>query len=445
MNLSVIGLGKLGSPLAAVFASKGHHVIGIDLNREFVNKLNSGIAPVNEPGLQELITANSSRIRASSSYSDVVGSDATFLIVPTPTQEDGFFTNQYLLRAAEQLGTVLKEKKGYHLVVITSTVMPGSTGGEIKSALESSSQKKVGEDLGLCYSPEFIALGSVIRNMLYPDLILIGESDEKAGEMLKKISLSACESSPPVMRLSLESAEVAKLAVNTYVTMKISFANMLSELCQEIPGADVDSVTNAMGLDSRIGSKYLRSATAFGGPCFPRDNIALAALGKKLGARTDLAEATQEINRHQTERTVDFLKRFSKSKEVAILGLSYKSGTYVVEESQGIRIANQLTLEGFNVIAYDPLALKEAEKVIHEGVSLASSVEECLKKAETLLIVTPWPEFVSEITPEVLKKLPSKKAIVDCWRIFPKQAYQEVCDLYYLGCGDFASEPLVTH
>ena len=436
MKISVVGLGKLGSPLLATLASKDHQVIGVDLNPEFVNKLNSGLAPVQEPHLQELLTAHRSKISATQDYAEaVLNTEVTFVIVPTPSEKDGLFSNRYLLQAVEQLGLALRKKRGYHLVVITSTVTPGAIGGEIKSALERTSDKKVGVDVGLCYSPEFIALGTVIRNMLYPDMVLIGESDEQAGDILEEIYRSVCENKPPVRRMNWINAEIAKIAINTFITTKISFANMLSDICQHIQGADVDVVTDALGLDSRIGSKYIRAAVGFGGPCFPRDNLALAALGKKIGVRTELACATQQINEYQNDRLLDLIKLYDKSKKIGVLGLSYKPGTYVAEESQGVDLANLLVEQGYAVSVYDPMALTEAKKTLSEKAHIASSVQECLERSETLLIMIPWPEFSQAITPKILQSLDSRKVILDCWRMLSKASFMEVCDLIYLGCG----------
>ena len=435
MKISVIGLGKLGSPLAAVLASKGHSVIGVDVNPEFVDKINNGIAPVPEPCLQELISTHSSKLRATLNYDEaILGSDVTFVIVPTPSEKDGLFSNKYLLKAIELVGKSLSKKTDYHLVVITSTVTPGSTEGEIRKELETSSNKSVGPDLGLCYNPEFIALGSVIRNMLYPDMILIGESDQKAGDLLEKIYLSTCENNPPVRRMNLINAEISKISINTFVTTKISYANMLSDICDRLPGGDVNVVTEAIGLDTRIGSKYLKAAVAFGGPCFPRDNIALAAFAQKIGARADIAVATQDINNYQNNRLLSLVEKHAKSNKISILGLSYKPGTYVVEESQGIHLANQLSSKGYEVTVYDPMALDEAKKTLQPTIAIASSVKDCIEKSDTIFILIPWPEFSKEITPQILQN--TDKVVVDCWRILSLEEFQDVCKLVYPGCNE---------
>ncbi|HEX4839287.1 MAG TPA: nucleotide sugar dehydrogenase [Rhabdochlamydiaceae bacterium] len=438
MKISVVGLGKLGSPLLAVLASKGYEVIGVDVNDEFVQKINKGVAPVNEPQLQELISKTRLKIRATQSYDKaILGTEVTLIIVPTPSGKDGSFSNEYLIQAMEQIGRSLTKKRGYHLVVIKSTVMPGSTGGEIRQALETASNRTLGNDLGLCYSPEFIALGNVVRNLLSPDLVLIGESDKKAGDILEKIYISTCDNKPTIQRMNFVNAEIAKISINTYVTTKISYSNMLSDVCQQIEGADVDIVTAAVGVDSRIGSKYLKPGVAFGGPCFPRDNIAFGVLARKIGARADIAYATQEINKYQNHRLHAVIEKHAKTNKIAVLGLAYKPGTSVVEESQSIQIANQLSEKGYQVSVYDPMALEEARKMLVKDIRFTGSVTESLESSDTIIIMTPWPEFSKEIKPDLLQD----KTVVDCWRLLPLSEFADSCNLIYLGYG---YEPIET-
>lgn len=444
MKLSVVGLGKLGSPLAAVLASKGHNVIGIDLNKEYVDLINKGIAPFDEPQLQNLISANRARLCATQDYIQAITeTEVTFVIVPTPSDSSGLFSNRFVLEAVKKIGECLREKKSYHLVVITSTVMPGSTEGEIQEMLEQSSGKVIGQDLGLCYSPEFIALGSVVRDMLYPDMILIGESDPLAGNTLQKIYETVCENSPPIRKMNLINAELTKLAVNTFITTKISYANMLAGICELLPNSDVEAVTQAIGLDSRIGKKYLKAAVPFGGPCFPRDNIAFTALANQLGARADIAEATQNINIDQMRRLLNSVKKVASGKRIAVLGLSYKPGTYVVEKSPGVEIANLLASEGYIVSAYDPMASSEAKKHLEKSIHIACSLEECTRFSETLLIMTTWPDFTQQITPEFIKQLEFCKTIIDCWRILPEKTFSKICALIHLGKGTIQEHSLV--
>src|ERR1051326_8722744 len=230
MRYSIVGLGKLGARMAAAIASRGHEVIGVDVLHQSVEKLKAGIAPIQETGLQDLITANREHLRATTSHEDAIhNSDITFVIVPTPSDERGAFTLQYAQWAFKEIGKALATKDGYHLVVLTSTVLPGSTRYGLLPVLEEESGKRCGKDFGLCYSPEFIALGSVIRDFLNPDFTLIGEYDERSGSVLEQAYASIMANHPPCKRMSLENAELTKISVNTFVTMKISFANMLAK------------------------------------------------------------------------------------------------------------------------------------------------------------------------------------------------------------------------
>jgi UDPglucose 6-dehydrogenase len=434
-RVSVIGLGKLGAPLAAVLASRGFTVTGLDVNKVFVDALNAGRMPIIEPQLNELIAANKQRLSATTDANEAIEkSDASFVIVPTPSDSSGFFSNRFVLQSMDTLGKALRKKTGYHMVVITSTVMPGTTGGEIKAALEKASGRKVGPDLGLCYNPEFIALGSVVRDMLFPDSILIGESDTKAGDMLQTIYLQMCEKKPPVQRMNFVNAELTKISVNTYVTTKISYANMLADICDRLPGADVDTVTKALGADTRIGPKYLKGAMGYGGPCFPRDNVAFAALARKIGARADVAEATDRINNYQIDRLAGLVAKFAKSGDrVTILGLSYKPQTPVVEESHSVKLAARLADSGYVVTVHDPLAQEAAVTALGDKVVVAPTLENAVRGCGLLIVATGWPDYKT-IEPAWTKRNGScKLTILDLWRTLPAEKFADVADVVYLG------------
>jgi UDPglucose 6-dehydrogenase len=436
MKISVVGLGKLGAPLAAVLATRGFQVIGTDVNPAAVGAINEGRAPVDEPRLQELITGSAGRLSATDdAVSAVSGTDATFIIVPTPSDSTGRFSNEYALKAMATVGQGIRRKEGYHLVVMTSTVMPGSTGGVLRDALERHSGRAVGPALGLCYNPEFIALGSVVRDMLRPDMILIGESDARAGDMLEGIYRRSCENEPAIRRMNFVNAELTKISVNTFVTTKISYANMLADICDHLPGADVDVVTHAVGADSRIGAKYLKGATGYGGPCFPRDNVAFAALARSIGANPDLAEATDRVNRYQIERVLGAVHaRMDGQGSVGILGLAYKPDTTVIEESQGVALAERLLAEGHSVVAYDPKALEDALSRLRGRLLSAESAEACVRAADIVVVMTPWPAFRA-LGASVFERPGRRMTVIDCWRILPDEVRQ-AADLVYVGKGE---------
>lgn len=436
MMVSVVGMGKLGAPFVACLAAKGYRVVGVDTNREVVESVASGRAPVYEPGLAELMAEHRDRIEATGDLGAAVSrSEITFVIVPTPSEEAGGFSIAYVLDACSSIGEALRSVDRYHLVVITSTVLPGSTDGPIKNTLEKSSGKACGTGFGLCYNPEFIALGSVIRNTLNPDFVLIGESDPRAGGMLEQIYRRMCENDPPIARMSIINAEITKLAVNTYVTTKISFANMLARICERLPGADVDVVTEALGNDRRIGHKYLKGALGYGGPCFPRDNQALSFIARKVGVSATLADATDAVNRAQVENLLEVIKKhLPPGGKVGILGLTYKPDTNVVEESQGVLLANRLKDEGISFACHDPAARIEDIAREFSGVEAPASLEDCVSSSDVIVITTPWEDY-GKIDPAVLAEGGKRRTVIDCWRILDPERIRGYAAYHALGIG----------
>ena len=421
MRIAVVGLGKLGAPLAAVLAGKGNEVLGIDVNPEAVRLVNEGRAPVEEPGLQDLVSASHERLSATTDLTAAADAEVSIVLVPTPSDERGAFSNEHVLSAVEEVGRGLAERDEYHVVVVASTVMPGSCEGEIRAALESASGRRVGDTLGLCYSPEFIALGSVIRNMVEPDMVLIGESDVRAGDVLQRLHAGMCENDPPFRRMSLVNAELTKIAVNTYVTMKISYANSLADICERLPGADVGVVTDALGLDSRIGPRYLRGALSYGGPCFPRDNKAFGVFARDLGAEPLLAEATDAVNVAQTDRLAQVVQsRLEVGSAVGILGLAYKPDTNVIEESPGMALAKLLGNAGYEVRVYDPVATEAGVRALDGMAQGCGSAAEVLAQSDVAVITTPWPEF-AELQLEDLEREGRPTVVIDCWRQLPER------------------------
>jgi UDPglucose 6-dehydrogenase len=421
-NVSVIGLGKLGASMAAALASRGFNVVGVDVNEKSIQLVNEGRAPVQETDLDTTIAANKERIRATASHEDaVLNSDVSFVIVPTPSDERGAFSLQYAAWAFKEIGKALAKKKTYHNVVLTSTVLPGSTRQALIPILEKESGKRCGKDFGVCYSPEFIALGSIIRDFLNPDFTLIGEFDDKCGAQLEEIYSRVMVNGQRSARMSLENAELTKISVNTFVTTKITFANMLAEICEKLPGGDIDVVTNALGLDERIGRKYLTGAIGYGGPCFPRDNVALTFIAKELGVEARLAETTDSMNRSIASKMTERLRpMIREGATVAVLGLSYKPFSHVTEESQGVHLATQLSKSGYRVVAFDPMSSEMTLEEIRRHIVVLDSVYECLKQADAVLITTPDPHF-DGLTADDFKNQNSKVLVFDFWRRLQKE------------------------
>jgi UDPglucose 6-dehydrogenase len=432
--ISVVGLGKLGAPMAACFAAKGFRVIGIDQDARKVDAINRGVAPVFESRLENLLHEANGRLLATREVeAAVLDSEVTFVVVATPSEPGGGFSLRYALPACEAIGRALRAKTDFHLVCLTSTVMPRTTGGPVRRVLERESGKRCGIGFGLCYSPEFIALGSVVHDFLNPDFCLIGESDRRSGDILEALYKRTWENDAAVARMNFVNAEIAKLAVNTYVTTKISFANMLARVCEKLPGANVDTVTTALGLDSRIGPKYLKGAVSYGGPCFPRDNLAFAALADQIGAPADIARVTDRFNRKQLVWLADVVAgHIPDGGMVGILGLTYKPNTDVVEEAPGLLLAHELAARGVSVTAYDTAGCNNAARVLDGKVSFAATASECIQHSDVVVVATPWQEFQT-ISAERWARQRLPRVVIDCWRVLKDLTD---CDgVQYLGLG----------
>lgn len=436
-RVSLIGLGKLGLSMAVAFAKRGFAVVGVDCNAATVAAVNSGRSPIRETGVQDLLTRFGRRIKATTSVEDAVhGSDATFIIVATPSGKDGFFSNDQLLPAVEQVGLALKTKDPYHVVSVTCTVMPGTTMGVVRSLLERRSGKHCGKHFGLIYNPEFIALGSVVRDFLNPDFVLVGESDARTGAIVERFYARLCENAAPVARMKPTEAELAKISLNCYCTTKIAFANMLAELAERIPGADAGVITRAIGLDSRIGRRYLAPGLGFGGPCFPRDNVAFRAFARRIGVDVPIPEAVHGSNRRQPERVVErVLGMLPRGGRIAVLGLAYKPHTAVVDESQALAIAATLAVKRrFDVAVYDPMAMDNARTVLRDSVRYADSIVGCLRGADLCILATPWPEF-GRISAVTMKRLMRHACVLDCWRCLPTEVTARLIAYVAVGMG----------
>ncbi len=432
--VSVVGLGKLGACMAAAMASRGVRTVGVDVNQAAVEKIQRKRAPVFEPGLAEMIASCDGLLHATVDIEAAIReTQITFVVVPTPSNAEDAFSLEYVCGAVEPIGRALRNKTDLHTIVLTSTVLPGSTEYVVKPLLERTSGKHCGSDFGLCYSPEFIALGSVLRDFLNPDLLLIGECDSAAGARLAAFYRDILKIHAPVARMAAVNAELAKIALNTYVTTKITFANLLAEICERLPGGDVDAVTQALGLDQRIGSKYLKGALGYGGPCFPRDNNALARLLEEMGVSADLPRTVDRLNRGNAVRIASMIEElgFRVPDRIAILGLAYKPHTNVVEESQGVAIARQLAQKGFEVSVFDPLATESAKKLLGDEVQYAASIAECGRGAAVIVIATDWPEFGS-IFYQTANSTP-RPVILDGWRML--RSTRDLDAVSYRGVG----------
>ena len=396
MICTVVGLGKLGLPYAALLADSGYITRGIDESLARVKQIiEKNLEP--EPGLNELIERNlGNKLLITTNWEEALeGSDISFLVVPTPSQPNGKFSNDYLISAIRKIIYVIKKTRKKHVIVVVSTVMP-TTCDQILIPLikDLIGDSNYGDLVYLAYSPEFIALGTIVKNMRYPDMILVGEAESYAGDLLLKAQTSFTQNSPKVRRMTLSSAEITKISVNTFVTSKISYANMIGEIAAFVPNADYKVILESLGMDSRIGGKYLSAGLGFGGPCFPRDNRAFTRFAKDFGVDASLAIATEKINLRQpevwTKRIIEFVNK--PEARIAILGLSYKPGSFVTDESQSIIIANNLESRGYKIFVHDPLAFEYGSVELNNGIERLTDLTN-LEDFDLIVVAVDWPEY----------------------------------------------------
>lgn len=434
-NISVIGLGKLGGAMAACFASRGFNVFGADINSTIVQAFNKGRSPYQEAGLDNMIKTYRSRISATSKTENaIVNSEITFVVVPTPSEQNGAFSLKYIQNAFKKIGQAIRKTSRYHNVVLTSTVLPGSCRYSLIPVLEKESGKKCGIDFGMCYNPEFIALGTVIKDFLNPDFYLLGQFDKKSGDALEFVHKRVSLNQAPVKRMNLENAELAKIALNSFVTLKISFANMLAQFCEKIPNGDVDVVTDAIGMDKRIGKKYLTGGLGFSGPCFPRDNIALDFYARQLHLDSRLVKTNHEYNQVLLNSIVKkILKILKPNSKISVLGLAYKNLSDVIDESPGVHLCRILAKRGFQVTAHDSFAIPNAQKVLKKTIKLTKNLSEALLKPDAIIITTKDLAYL-KLKPEKIYKN-KKITFFDPWRAF--RYLQKVPNINYVPTGIF--------
>jgi UDPglucose 6-dehydrogenase len=268
----------------------------------------------------------------------------------------------------------------------------------------------------------------------------MGESDSRAGDLLSEIYKKTCKNSPAIARMNFINAEITKLAVNTYITTKISYANMLARLCEKLSGADVNVVTDALGLDTRIGPKYLKGAVSYGGPCFPRDNRAMARLASRVGASSGLAEATDVFNRAQIKSIAEMIKsHHADARRIGILGLTYKPDTDVMEESFALLLAHELMAANILVVVFDPCGDAKALLSSQKNIRVAASAAECIAESGTVVVATPWKEFL-EIPVQIWSSKEGSRTVVDCWRALPHLEGANGVRYVRLGFGGFAEK-----
>lgn len=397
MNVSIVGSGYVGTTVAACLADDGHEVTNVDVDEEVVAAINEGDAPIHEPGLDDLVAEyGGGRLRATTDYGAVRGTDVTFIALPTPAREDGSIDLDAVKAGVRSLGEALAGKDDSHVVAVKSTVIPGTTEETVAPLLAGTSGKTVGEDLHVAMNPEFLREGSAVGDFRDPDKVVVGARTELARERLRDVfSPLLADSEAALVETGIREAETIKYANNAFLAAKVSLINDIGNVCKEY-GVDAYEVADAIGLDDRIGERFLRSGVGWGGSCFPKDMAALVAAAREAGYDPAVLEAAIEVNDRQPERMLDLLETHvdPDGKRVAVLGLAFKPGTDDVRNSRAIPVVEGLRERGATVAAYDPVAAENMRERFPD-IEYADSAGAALDGASAALVVTDWDEFAA--------------------------------------------------
>ena len=396
MKVSVIGSGYVGLVTGMGFVKLGNEVIFVDVDERKINMINSAKPPIYEEGLEELMREFKGKYRATKDYRNaILNSEVTFIAVGTPSREDGSIDLTYVEQASREIGKVLREKKDYHVVVVKSTVLPGTTENVVKPIIEEESGKKAFKDFGLAMNPEFLREGVALNDFLNPDRIVIGVQDKRTKKVLEELYKPIDASK---LFTDIKTAEMIKYASNAFLATKISFANEIGNICKKL-GIDSWKVFEGVGLDHRISPHFFRTGIGWGGSCFPKDVKALIRKAEEIGEDPIILKAVVEVNEKQPLKLIELLKKYIpelRDKRIGVLGLAFKPNTDDVRETRAHVIVKKLLEEGAKVLAYDPKAMENFKRFypdVGDKVEYASSGKEVLERSDAVLIVTEWPEF----------------------------------------------------
>ena len=389
MKISIIGCGYVGTVTGTGLAELGNEIIFVDIDEEKVTALNSGRPPIFEHGLEELLVKNRERVHATTDFRELEYSDISFICVGTPSRDDGSIDLRYVKSAAENIGEVLDKKTNFHLVVVKSTVVPGTTEEAVKSAIEDVSNKRAFDEFGVAMNPEFLREGNAVEDFFNPDRIVLGVEDARSKRILEELYM---DFNCPKLITGIKTAEMIKYVSNSFLATKISFANEIGNICKRL-GIDTHEVFKGVGLDYRINPSFFRSGIGFGGSCFPKDVRALIAKAEELGANPQILKAVIKLNEEQPLNLIAMLKKHLpdlKGRRIGVLGLTFKPDTDDIRESRAVPVIERLIEEGATVVAYDPKAMGTF-KGLFPQIEYASPAE--VLNTDAVLIVTEWQEF----------------------------------------------------
>jgi len=399
MRVSIVGSGYVGTTIAACFAEMGHEVLNVDVDRDIVDAINAGNAPIHEPGLAELVDEHGGdALTTTTEYDAVLDTDITFLALPRPSTDDGSIDTSIIEAAAETLGKKLGEMDDEHVVITKSTVVPTTTTETLAPIIADASGKTIGEGLHVAMNPEFLREGSAVEDFQQSDKLVFGTQDDEAAlDALHDVYQPLLDAvAPPVVETGVAEAEMIKYANNAFLASKVSLINDIGNIYKEF-GIDAYEVADAIGLDDRISEQFLRSGIGWGGSCFGKDIAAISTAARNREYDPAMLRATIEVNDRQPNRLLSLMDDHVdvSGKRVAVLGLSFKPGTDDIRNSRAIPIIEGLQERNADVIAYDPVAV-ENMRAHFPDISYSSSPSAALNGAAAALVVTDWEE-ISEL------------------------------------------------
>tara|TARA_B100001540_G_C15790653_1_gene635286 strand:+ start:824 stop:2134 length:1311 start_codon:yes stop_codon:yes gene_type:complete len=435
MNIAVVGLGFVGLSLSSVLASKGYTVIGIDTDKKKCIEISKGCVPIYEPDLEKTLKIGLKKsLKISNDFSTIKNSDMIFVTVGTPQKINGEIELSMIKKAVKSIGQVIRKTKKNPIIFIKSTVIPGTTKKIILPILEKESGKKAEKDFGVISNPEFLQESNAIRDTKCPHAIILGGNDSKYMKKAKKF-FSKMHPNVSIIITKYQTAEMIKYANNSFLATKISFINQLSNICQNIPDADVDDVASAIGLDPRIGKLFLSAGPGYGGSCLPKDMSALINFGSSVGANTTFLKAVKKTNDEQINNIISLMEKKLGSisnKKITILGTAFKPNTNDIRDSKSIELIKKLLKNKVKISVYDPKALENTKMVFGNKIIYSKSLISALDKSYGVIIMTQWKQFES-INNKLLQCM-KNKLIIDSRRML---ADKELNGEYYaIGIGE---------
>lgn len=397
MDVSIVGSGYVGTTIAACLADFGHTVRNIDIDEDIVTTINNGESPIHEPGLDEKISAYAGdTLTATTDYASMHNSEVVFVALPTPAKPSGAIDTDPITTGVRSIGDTLNETNSPPLIVIKSTVIPGTTTETLIPLLESTSNHTVDDDLDVAVNPEFLREGTAVQDFITPDKLVFGTNTPHATDTLHELYTPLIESAnPTVIETGRQEAEFIKYANNAFLATKISLINELGNIAKD-HNVDAYEVANALGADHRISEHFLRSGVGYGGSCFPKDVAALIYAAKSKGYDPDLLTAGVEVNEKQPQRLLELLDEHGDiaNKRITVLGLAFKPGTDDLRNSRAIPVIDGLQDRDANIVAYDPVA-NDALATEFPDIEYAASPIEALTDSYGTLVVTEWDEFAA--------------------------------------------------